>query len=200
MIWVGFSTGMRFGELSALLWSDVDFDKKCIHVRKSQVNGLVGPTKTRGYRTVPLHPLVADVLRRQQRWVETQAIRCVDAGMVFPSNVGSYRHASVLQAPLRRCVQRAGIDKHVSAHTMRRTFNNLARMAAGEIVTRSMTGHATSAMTEHYSHVSIGEKAKALDAAIGGAFGVGAAVDVGLLGITVGVGPNLGPTPTNGVS
>ena len=91
MIWVGFSTGMRFGELSSLLWSDVDFDKKCIHVRKSQVNGIVGPTKKRGYRTVPLHPLVADVLRRQQRWVETQAIRCVDAGMVFPSNVGSSR-------------------------------------------------------------------------------------------------------------
>ena len=71
-------------------------------------------------------------------------------------------------------------------------------------MTRSMTGHATSAMTEHYSHVSIGEKAKALDAAIGGAFGVGASVEgsvvgggAGLLGIAVGVGAAEGKTPTS---
>jgi len=77
-------------------------------------------------------------------------------------------------------------------------------MAAGEIVTRSMTGHATSAMTEHDSHVSIGEKAKAKDAAIGGAFGVGASVEgsvvvggggAGLLGIAVGVGAAEAKTP-----
>lgn len=44
---------------------------------------------------------------------------------------------------------------------MRRTFNNLARQVAGDIVTRSITGHVTEAMTEHYSHVGAGEKMQA---------------------------------------
>lgn len=167
MIWLGFTTGMRFGELSALLWDDVDFGRKVIHVRRSQVNGLVGPTKTRAYRTVPLHPTVAAILEAHKAWLATRAVRLVDAAMVFPSNAGTYRHASMLTQPLARCAARAGIDKHVSAHTMRRTFNNLARIAAGEIVARAMTGHATTAMTEHYSHVSLDEKHKALDAALG---------------------------------
>jgi hypothetical protein len=43
-------------------------------------------------------------------------------------------------------------------HGLRRTFNNLSRQVAGEIVTRSITGHVTQAMTEHYSHVAGTEK------------------------------------------
>jgi integrase len=59
MIWVGFTTGMRFGELSALLWHDVDQEHGLIHVRRSQVKGNVGPTKTNSTRSVPLHSVVA---------------------------------------------------------------------------------------------------------------------------------------------
>jgi hypothetical protein len=40
----------------------------------------------------------------------------------------------------------------------RRTFNNIARQVAGEIVTRAITSHVTQAMTEHYSHVGRDEK------------------------------------------
>jgi hypothetical protein len=49
------------------------------------------------------------------------------------------RSPSVLKNPLRRCVKRTGLDKHVSAHTMRRTFNNLARQAADDIAARRST-------------------------------------------------------------
>ena len=70
---------------------------------------------------------------------------------------------------------------------MRRTFNNLARLAAGEIVARAMTGHATSAMTERYSYVSLDEKHKALDAAPSAR---------ALLGFGVGVEPISAETPT----
>jgi hypothetical protein len=45
----------------------------------------------------------------------------------------------------------------------RRTFNNLSRQVAGEIVTRSITGHVTQAMTEHYSHVGAEEKLAAAE-------------------------------------
>lgn len=167
MIWTGFTTGMRFGELSALQWSDVDFDRGLIHVRKSQVKGVVGPTKTRSRRTVPLHPLVADILRAHRAWQEEHKVRGIEKGFLFLSELGGLRFSNVLTKPLAGCARRAEVNKHVTSHTMRRTFNNLARQAAGDIVARSMTGHTTTAMTEHYSHVTLEEKNKAVSAALG---------------------------------
>ena len=153
----------------------------------------MGPTKTRNYRTVPLHPTVAAILVEHQRSLATRTVRPVAAGMLFPSAAGTYRHASMLFKPLERCAKTAGVDKHVSAHTMRRTFNNLARIAAGEIVARAMTGHATAEMTEHYSHVSLDEKHKALDAAMGSLpspTSTEQAERTALLELPVGVRPN----------
>jgi hypothetical protein len=59
------------------------------------------------------------------------------------------------------------VDKNVTAHTMRRTFNNLVRQNAGEIAARAMVGHSTSEMTEHYSDVTVQEKRAAVAAAFG---------------------------------
>jgi hypothetical protein len=42
----------------------------------------------------------------------------------------------------------------IPVHGFRRTFNNLPRQVASGEVVRSMTGHVTERMTEHYSHVS----------------------------------------------
>lgn len=181
MIWVGFTTGMRFGELSALQWSDIDFEGGLIHVRKSQVNGNVGPTKTRSRRTVPLHPVVAEILHAHASWQQEKRIRGRESGFLFlptrtrttgdddgvVSEALRLRYSNVLSKPLARCAERAKVNKHVTPHTMRRTFNNLARQAAGEIVARSMTGHTTTAMTEHYSHVTLEEKNRALTVALG---------------------------------
>lgn len=55
-------------------------------------------------------------------------------------------------------LKRVGIKRRFTVHGFRRTFNNIARQVAGEIVTRSITGHVTQAMTEHYSHVGREEK------------------------------------------
>jgi len=65
--------------------------------------------------------------------------------------------------PLRRALRRVGISKRVSVHGLRRTFNNLSRQVAGNIVTRAITGHVTEEMTEHYSHVDRAEKLRAAD-------------------------------------
>jgi integrase len=182
MIWVGFTTGMRFGELSALQWDDIDFAGGLIHVRKSQVKGNVGPTKTRSRRTVPLHPVVAEMLHAHAKWQQDRRIPGRESGFLFlptktrttgdGDGAGSggalrLRYSNVLSKPLARCAEKAKVNKHVTPHTMPRTFNNLARQAAGEIVARSMTGHTTTAMTEHYSHVTLEEKNRALSVALG---------------------------------
>lgn len=100
-------------------------------------------------------------------WQVERKVKGIETGFVFLSDTGRLRFSNVLTKPLANCAQRAEVNKHVTSHTMRRTFNNLARQAAGEIVARSMTGHTTTAMTEHYSHVTLEEKNKAVSAALG---------------------------------
>jgi len=55
----------------------------------------------------------------------------------------------------------------VTNQCLRRTANNLIRQSAGEIAARAITGHATQAMTEHYSEVTIAEKLEAGSVAFG---------------------------------
>ncbi len=167
MLVLGFTTGMRFGELSALTWVDVDFDRRVIRVQRSQVRGYVGATKTGRVRVVPLAEAALAVLQAHRGWQQASMVAGSDSGLVFPSKRGTHRFNSMLTKPLQRCAERAGLNKHVSAHTMRRTVNNLIRQASGDIVARAVTGHATQAMTEHYSHVTAVEKLSAQGAALG---------------------------------
>ena len=52
---MAFYTGMRVGELLALKWSDVDFNKRKIHVRRSISKGIETSPKTTGsVRIIPI--------------------------------------------------------------------------------------------------------------------------------------------------
>ncbi|MCP4501091.1 MAG: tyrosine-type recombinase/integrase, partial [Deltaproteobacteria bacterium] len=96
MLWVQATTGMRFGEVSALNWDDIDLDKGLIHVRRSQVEGKVFPTKTSTSRTVPLFPIVADILREHRLWLSSRGYRLGlhKDEVVFPSKAGTYRSST----------------------------------------------------------------------------------------------------------
>ena len=157
-------TGIRWGEATALQWGDVDEGAGVIRVRRAQWRGHLGTTKTGKPRSVPLVPELAAVLREQRARV---AHECP---WVFPSDTGRPHHHGALRKPLQRACSRADAARRggviggviegprCTVHGLRRTFNNLARqVAAGEVV-RSITGHCTPSMTEHYSSVGTSEK------------------------------------------
>ena len=79
-------------------------------------------------------------------------------GWVFAEEEGGVLRKNYLRIPLLRVLEGVGIKGRFTVHGFRRTFNNIARQVAGDIVTRSITGHVTPAMTEHYSHVGRAEK------------------------------------------
>lgn len=159
-------TGARFGEVSALRWSDIDEDADVIWIRRSQWHGRVGTTKTGKVRDVPLPPPLKAVLKQhRQRLVRDQAPG-LSEGLVFPSRVGTYRRNASLRKPLERALQAAGIDDRFTLHGFRRTWNNLLRQVASGAITRSMIGHATEEMFLHYSHIEREEKQSAVDRAL----------------------------------
>ncbi|MCP4503097.1 MAG: tyrosine-type recombinase/integrase [Deltaproteobacteria bacterium] len=166
MIWILATTGVRFGELAGLHWDDIDEENRLIHIRRSAVAGVAYPTKTSVNRTVPLYENMLDILKEHRAWLDDELFRNREE-RVFPSRVGSFRYPSVLHTPLSRCAKRAGLEKHVTPQALRRTVNNLIRQTAGEIAARAITGHASQAMTEHYSDVTMEEKHRAGQNALG---------------------------------
>jgi integrase len=70
-----------------------------------------------------------------------------------------------LRKVFQRVVPAAELEKHLTPHGLRRTFNDLARRVANREVVQAMTGHTTEAMFTHYSMVDAEEK-KAVQAGV----------------------------------
>jgi integrase len=151
-------TGLRYGEATALKWGDLDEEAGVIRVKRAQWHGIVGTTKTGTVRSVPLIPELATVLKEHRIRTAASGLSGLDSDWVFPGKDGGLLPRVSLRWPMIRVLKKVGIAKRVTVHGFRRTFNNLSRQVAGEIVTRSITGHVTAAMTEHYSHVGSEEK------------------------------------------
>lgn len=142
------TTGLRFGEASALHWEDVR-DGMAIIRWNNDRGQLVEVKNQSSYRTVAALPEVVVL------WDGPKA-----RGLVFPTRSGGLHKGS----PLRRILNEAcemvfGVGgTRITTHGLRRTFNNLARRTTSSVVLKAITGHATDAMMEHYSLVGADEK------------------------------------------
>ncbi len=67
-IWyMALMTGMRSGELYALLWSDIDWENKRIKVNKSFTKRTrkIGPTKSGDWREIPINSELEIMLKER---------------------------------------------------------------------------------------------------------------------------------------
>jgi integrase len=154
-------TGLRFCHASALRWEDIDEQKRVIRITRKNVRGRVGPVsrKKQAPKQYPLHDELAEVLREQRQVLLRSQAPGVDEGWVFPSETGGLRHHTGLWKVWRKCLQQSGINERFTIHGLRRTFNDLTRKAGVDgIVIRSLTGHVTEKMRDHYSTVGLDEK------------------------------------------
>lgn len=147
-------TGLRWGEVSALRWCDIDVAQRLIRIRRSNWKGRIVTPKTEGSRrTVPLPPGIFDL-------AVVAAADGRDEDLVFPVRGGEPHRGSPLRRILDDACKTAGLPR-VTPHGLRRTFNNLVRQVADELVVRSITGHVTQEMTGHYSLIGAAEKHRA---------------------------------------
>lgn len=160
MTFLGFATGLRpsslrplrrKGETPDLLW-----DEGVILIRRSHTLGdeFMNTTKT-GFRqrlTVP-----TEVMAELRNHVRTQIVTPEQkaSDLLFPADDGGFRSESFLKKAFAKVGMLIGLKKKFTPRGMRRTFNDLARAANIEgVVTRSISGHRSEKLREHYSTVS----------------------------------------------
>jgi integrase len=160
------SGATRFGEPTALKWKDIRFDKGEIVISKRQHRGDVGTLKAsekgrRKIKRLPLRPEIAEVLRAHQRDQFKQQPKGIETGLVFlgGKNTGKPVSNSGLNYALEEAAKRAGLDIKPTSRWFRHTLNALMKEdRVPKEVTKSITGHLSDKMYEHYGDVSLKQK------------------------------------------
>ncbi len=154
-----FATGMRRGEAIGLKWSDIDFDRKLLTVRRAIVRGLETTPKSGRSRRVPMTPTLASGLfdlladRRQEclrrGWSQVpDFVLCSLSGSAL-----NERYVGRVWDRLRRRAQKHGV-RPLKLHSARHTWATLA-LQAGKSVrwVADQLGHADPALTLRvYAH------------------------------------------------
>jgi integrase len=154
-------TGMRIGELLALRWKNVDFERKVIRVREAVYEGHVSTPKTRsGLRDVPIGPALEHALRRLNT-----SRRIADDSLVFPSRNGTYqRPGNLHRRHLLPACAKAGL-RGFSWHDFRHTHATLLSDMGEPLKTaQAQLGHASLSTTaEIYAHAVPGSQRAAVE-------------------------------------
>lgn len=147
MVLLSLNTGLRLGEVLALKWSDIDFDRKTLTVRG-------GNAKSGLTRHVPMNEEAVSTLRR---WQPDQSAM---VAWTFPSRRGGSLTST--RTSWRRILKRAHIEDF-RWHDLRHHFASRLAMAGVDLNTvRELLGHSDLSMTLRYAHLSPGHKADAV--------------------------------------
>jgi integrase len=173
-------TGLRLGELIALRWSDVDFDKRLVHVRGSYALGQTGPPKSGRVRSVPL----IDQAMRPLDELSRREVLISPDDLVFPGEAGGHLDGSAARKRFYGALERAGLGElrtkpdPMTFHDLRHTFGTLAVQAFALSDVKAYMGHADISTTMIYvHHVPRHDAAARLSEVVGAASGFDLAVE-----------------------
>lgn len=165
-------SGLRAGELCALMWSDINFDERTINVNKTAVevrekdeNGVFRSvlktqhsTKTRsGTRTVPM-TLKAFTALSELRKITGEY------EYIVTSSKGERIRPSRLNLTFHSILKAVNIER-VGVHTLRHTFATMLFNNGCEVkVVSELLGHSNTKITENiYIHLIQKQKIKAIE-------------------------------------
>ncbi len=155
MFYLELTTGLRRGELLALLWTDLNIKEKCLTVSRSVARGkgelrVTEPKTKNSIRTVyvddeAIRLLVED--RKNHPFSPYLFPSPVTGGMYGPDCVGRMH---------KKLLKKAGIEEHVRFHDLRRTFATMALQNGVDPKTVSgMLGHYSAEFTlDVYTNVT----------------------------------------------
>lgn len=144
MIVIALATGLRFGELIALSWDDIDLPKSELTVRQAFAKGVLGSPKNNRTRQIPMIGAVREILRNKKR----------KAGFVLSgATSGPLKQIASLKK-LHRICRKAGL-REIGWHCLRHTFaSRLAQAGANLIAIQNLLGHSDIRTTMRYAHIN----------------------------------------------
>jgi integrase len=151
IVLIALTTGMRLGEISDLVWSDLRYSERLIAVRSKLKGGKI--------RYVPMTPELAEELRRYP--VE------IGEGKLFPSRRGSVGERQRVEHSFATILKLAGISGF-RFHDLRHTFASWYMMNGGDLYELAkILGHSNIRMTERYAKLGKTHIARTGDTARG---------------------------------
>jgi integrase len=142
-------TGLRFGELAALEWGDVDLLNRELHVSRTFTSGIgVGSPKSGEPRTIDLTPQASAMF---EAWL----VESGDGGLVFEREDGGHLEPRYLtRHVLYPALERAGIPRvgergaKRDFHSFRHSFARIALEHGAEITwVQKQLGHSSITLT-----------------------------------------------------
>lgn len=166
LVVVAITTGLRMGEELGLLWPDIDFERRCLHVRQTLQRAagaysLVEPKSSTSRRAVALTDSALEALREERR---DQAAAQLAAGsrwhqlipdLCFTTAAGHPRNGTSLTHLFQGALHRAGLPQ-LRWHDLRAAHGALLLAGGTDISVVSRTlGHSSVALTSrHYGGVA----------------------------------------------
>jgi integrase/recombinase XerD len=144
MLMTLYGAGLRRSELLHLKVGDIDSQRMVLRIERG---------KGGHDREVPLSPTLLAALREYWRWMRPQTY-------LFPGIRDGWRAdkpltARVIWEAVRFAARAAGIDKHVSPHTLRHSYATHLLEAGADLRTiQLLLGHADLSHTTVYLHLS----------------------------------------------
>lgn len=157
--------GLRRGEICGLRWSDIDFDRREIHIRNQRQyipgQGCIDtpPKSDSGNRILPLMDIIADAIEPLYAVHEAECVIGSASPYVFTGMCGGGLNPSSIDHALRRECNNLSI-RRVTVHGLRHTFATSSVTAGANIrVLSDMLGHASITTTANvYAHVDMQPK------------------------------------------
>ncbi|MCF7900582.1 site-specific integrase [Candidatus Babeliales bacterium] len=152
MILLALNTGLRFGELIALTWKDIDFEKRLLTINKAIAKGVLGSTKSNKNRYIPLTTSVIEMLRNRKR----------DTELIFSENDSFLGQARYVKKLHKLCKDLK--FRRIGWHVLRHTFaSHLAQKGISLKAIQELLGHSDIKTTMRYAHLSPRELRQAVD-------------------------------------
>jgi integrase len=156
--------GLRLGEALGLKWSDIDFERRTLTVRRALQRqagkGIVEvePKSASSKRTLDLLDITLDALRAHKSRQDVEKARAGDQyedhGYVFATVWGTPPEEGGIHKHWEAACEKAGIP-YVRRHDLRHTAATLRLQAGGSLVeVQHDLGHTSIRTTGIYSHVT----------------------------------------------
>lgn len=140
-----YASGLRVSELVSLTLGQVSLSQGVVRV--------VG--KGSKERLVPMGEEALQWLQRYLREARPQLLGAKPSDVLFPSRRCTQMTRQTFWHRIKRFAQRAGIEKHLSPHTLRHAFaTHLVNHGADLRVVQLLLGHSDLSTTQIYTHVA----------------------------------------------